>query len=68
MNIKLTGTVEIDEAVITGKRKYQRSRLPSRLYWIFGLYSRDQKMEYIFLVENRRSETLLTILLSKKIV
>jgi len=49
MTVKLSGTIEIDEAVITGSRKYQRGRSPGRLYWVFGLYSREEKKRICFL-------------------
>jgi hypothetical protein len=61
MNTRLSGVVEIDEAVITGRRKYNRGRA-TRNYWVFGLYSRDQKKAYAFLVPNRQSDTLLSII------
>ena len=48
MNLRLSGTIEIDEAVITGRRKYNRGRY-RRIYWIFGLYSREQQKCYAFL-------------------
>ena len=62
MNVKLQGVVEIDEAVITGKRKYHRGRLMTRLYWLFGMYSRNSKTGYAFLVKDRKSETLMPII------
>ena len=62
MNIKLNGIIELDEAVITGKRKYHRGRLTRKIYWVFGLISRETKKGYAFLVPNRRSETLFPII------
>ena len=59
---QLEGTIEIDEAVITGKRKYNRGRAMSRIYWVFGLYSREQQRDYAFLVPNRRTESILPII------
>jgi hypothetical protein len=60
-NLKLGGVVEIDEAVITGKRKYNRGRM-TRNYWVFGLYSRDLGKGYAFLVPNRQTEILFPII------
>ena len=61
MNLRLSGTIEIDEAVITGRRKYNRGRY-GRIYWIFGLYSREQRKGYAFFVPNRRSHILFPIM------
>lgn len=62
MSIKLSGIIEIDEAVITGKRKYNRGRPINRLYWVFGLYSREEKYGYVFLVPDRTTNSLLPII------
>ena len=62
MNIKINRIIELDEAVITGKRKYHRGRLTRKIYWVFGLINRETKKEYAFLVPNRRSETLFPII------
>ena len=61
-NFKLQGTIEIDEAVITGRRKGLHGRFPKRQYWVFGLYSREQKYPYVFVVPNRRRGTLFPII------
>lgn len=58
----MTGIVEIDEACITGRRLGNHGRFPRFNRWIFGLYSREQKIALIFLVPNRRRETLLRII------
>lgn len=63
MSIKLDGVIEIDEAVITGKRKYHRGRLVNRLYWVFGLYSRREKYGYAFIVPDRTTNSLLPFIL-----
>ena len=62
MSLKLHGTIEIDEAVITGKRKYHRGRIINRLYWVFGFYSRMERIAYTFLVEDRTTDSLLPII------
>jgi hypothetical protein len=62
LNVKLTGTVEIDEAVITSRRRGFIGRIPSKIIWVFGLYSRNQKLVYIMLVPNRRADTLIPII------
>lgn len=59
---KLSGTIEIDEAVITGKRKYHKGRYINRLYWVFGLYAREQNRGYAFLVPNRKTDVLFPII------
>ena len=38
MNIKLNGVIELDEAVITDKRKYHRGRLTRKIFWINEFY------------------------------
>jgi len=62
LNVRLKGTIEIDEAVITGRRKYHCGRAMTRLHWIFGLYSREDKCGYAFIVPDRTITTLFPIL------
>lgn len=41
---KLQGTIEINEAVTTGCRKYNRDRALNRQQWVFSLYARGTKL------------------------
>ena len=58
----LRGTIEIDEAVITAKRRGVGGRFPRRLFWIFGMLSREQQKSYVFLVQDRRTDTIFRII------
>lgn len=61
LNFRLRGTIEIDEAVITGRRKYNVGRL-TRIYWVFGLYSREERKAYAFIVPDRTTESIFPII------
>ena len=60
--IKLSGTIEIDEAIITGKRRGNIGRIPRTQNWLLGIYSRRQNLTFMFLVPNRTRETIIPIL------
>lgn len=62
MTFPLRGTVEIDEAVVTGRRKYNRGRLMRRIFWAFGLYSREDRRGYVFVVPDRTTQTIFPII------
>ena len=34
----------------------------TRIYWVFGLYSREQGRSYAFIVPDRKSESILPII------
>ena len=53
-NLRLSGTVELSVT----KRKYNRGRMPKWQIWLFGLYERQRKISIIYLVPNRKQETL----------
>ena len=48
------GVVEIDECCITSKRKGLVGRFPGAQIWVFGMFSRQQKIFYVEMVANRR--------------
>ena len=56
------GEIEIDEAVITSRRKGLIGRFPNAILWIFGLYSRENRFGYIFPVSNRQSDSLIPLI------
>ena len=62
LNFRLKGTIEIDEAVITGKRKYNQGRAMTRIYWVFGLYSREDQRGYAFMIPNKKINTIFSII------
>jgi len=58
----LAGVIEIDEAAITSRRLGLIGRIPNGLLWVFGLYSRNDEIGYVFLMPNRRTQTLMTLI------
>jgi IS1 family transposase len=58
----LGGIIEIDEAMITSKRRGLIGRVPNSQLWVFGLYSRSSDLFFVFLIPNRRSQTLMGII------
>lgn len=47
---------------ITSKRRGLVGRYPGNLIWVFGMWSRSQKILKVFLVPNRRSATLFPLI------
>jgi len=62
LNFHLNGTIEINEAVVTGKRKYNQGRAMTHIYWNFGLYSRENQRGYAFIIPNRKINTIFSII------
>ena len=57
-SVHLDGEWEIDEALITSKKKDGRGRAARFRLWAFGLYSRKLSLPIIYLVPNRKKITL----------
>ena len=58
----LRGTIEIDEAALTSKRKGLNGRIPYKMLWVFGLFCRESKSSYIFLIPNRRTDIIFMLI------
>ena len=54
--------VEIDECMLKGKRKYNRGRMVAPGQWVFGAWDRRTGRGMVWLVPNRRRETLLPLI------
>jgi hypothetical protein len=61
--LKFQGDIEIDECVLTSsKTGWGTGRFPTLHLWIFGLFERNTKRCIVYLVPNRRTETLFPII------
>jgi len=61
--VRLSGTIEIDECVLTSQKQgWGSGRFPTMHLWVFGLIERETKRSIVYLVPNRRSQTIFPIL------
>ena len=58
MDVVFTEICEIDESMITAKRLGEHGRIPKRIIWVFGILERNSKRCLIYLVPDRRRQTI----------
>ena len=56
--LQLSGTLEVDECMITAKRKGRIGRIPTFNLWVLGILQRENHLPIIYIVPNRQIATL----------